>query len=158
VEYLVLDAPDLFDRDGGPYTDASANALITRQLAALRSAVPRGRQHRRRGHWRMDVPDIVHAHDWQAGLTPVYMKHGKAAATPTVMTVHNIAFQGQFGRRHFPELGLPQSVFAMDGVEYYGDVSFLKGGLQMATAITTVSPTYAQEIRARRSSAWGWTA
>jgi starch synthase len=57
----------------------------------------------------------------------------------------------------FPELELPQSVFAVDGVEYYGDVSFLKGGLQLASVITTVSPTYAQEIRTR-SSAWGWTA
>jgi starch synthase len=85
------------------------------------------------------------------------MKQGPAAATPTVMTIHNIAFQGQFGPDIFPELELPQSVFAMDGVEYYGDVSFLKGGLQMATAITTVSPTYAQEI-AHPSSAWGWTA
>ena len=59
----------------------------------------------------------------------------------------NLAFQGQFGPDIFPELGLPKTEFTVDGIEYYGDVSFLKGGLQMASAITTVSPTYAQEIR-----------
>jgi starch synthase len=63
------------------------------------------------------------------------------------MTVHNIAFQGQFNADIFAELGLPPSVFSVDGIEYYGDVSYLKGGLQLASVITTVSPTYAQEIR-----------
>ncbi|WP_417435574.1 glycogen synthase GlgA [Hoeflea sp.] len=150
IDYLVLDAPELFDRAGGPYTDA-ANADHRdnwRRFAALSRAAANIAE----GALDDWTPDIVHAHDWQAGLTPVYMMQGKAASTPTVMTIHNIAFQGQFGPDIFPELGLPQSVFSVDGIEYYGDVSFLKGGLQMATAITTVSPTYAQEIR---TSAFG---
>lgn len=150
VNYLILDAPELFDREGGPYTDAASADHRDNWLrfAALCRAAANIAEDGL-GDWK---PDLVHAHDWQAGLTPVYMKQGKAAATPTVMTIHNIAFQGQFGPEIFPGLGLPQSVFSVDGIEYYGDVSFLKGGLQMATAITTVSPTYAQEIR---TSAFG---
>ena len=145
VDYLILDAPELFDREGGPYTNAVSadhpdNWLRFAALCRAAANIAEGALE----HW---TPDIVHAHDWQAGLTPVYMKQGPAAATPTVVTIHNIAFQGQFGPDIFPKLDLPQSVFSMEGVEYYGDVSFLKGGLQMATAITTVSPTYAQEIR-----------
>ena len=145
VQYLVLDAPELYDRDGGPYTDAAGadHPDNWRRFAALCSAAAVIAENGLNG-W---LPDIVHAHDWQAGLVPVYLKHGKASATPTVMTVHNLAFQGQFSPDIFPELGLPSSVFSLDGLEYYGDVSFLKGGLQMASAITTVSPTYAQEIR-----------
>jgi len=150
VDYLVLDAPELFDREGGPYTNADNadhpdNWLRFAALCRAAANIAEGAL----DDW---TPDIVHAHDWQAGLTPVYMKQGTAASTPTVVTIHNIAFQGQFGPDIFPKLELPESVFSMDGVEYYGDVSFLKGGLQMATAITTVSPTYAQEIR---TSAFG---
>jgi len=150
VDYLILDAPELFDREGGPYTNAGNAdhpdnwlrfAALCRAAANIAEGALEG--------W---TPVIVHAHDWQAGLTPVYMMQGPAASTPTVVTIHNIAFQGQFGPDIFPKLDLPQSVFSMEGVEYYGDVSFLKGGLQMATAITTVSPTYAQEIR---TSAFG---
>jgi starch synthase len=145
VQFLVLDAPELYDRDGGPYTNAAGadHPDNWRRFAALSRAATTIAEAGLNG-W---IPDIVHAHDWQAGLVPVYMKQGKAAATPTVMTIHNIAFQGQFGPDIFPELGLPPSIFSVDGLEYYGDVSFLKGGLQMASAITTVSPTYAQEIR-----------
>ena len=141
VDYLVLDAPELFDRAGGPYTNAT-NADHTDNWLRF-AALSRAAANIAEGALEDWTPDIVHAHDWQAGLTPVYMKQGQASATPTVMTIHNIAFQGQFGPDIFPKLKLPQSVFSVDGVEYYGDVSFLKGGLQMATAITT----YAQEIR-----------
>lgn len=142
---LVLDAPELFDRHGGPYTDSSGADYPDnwRRFAALSRAAADIAEGAIPG-W---TPDVVHAHDWQAGLVPVYMAQGKAAATPTLITVHNLAFQGQFGAEIFPHLGLPQSVFSVDGIEYYGDVSYLKGGLQMASAITTVSPTYAQEIR-----------
>ncbi|MEQ8306218.1 MAG: glycogen synthase GlgA [Hoeflea sp.] len=145
IQYLVLDAPELFDREGGPYTDASGKDHPDnwRRFAALCRAAALITE-TGLDDW---FPDIVHAHDWQAGLVPVYIKHTTASPVPTVMTVHNLAFQGQFSPAIFAELGLPQSVFTMDGVEYYGDVSYLKGGLQLASAITTVSPTYAQEIR-----------
>ncbi|MCY0148369.1 glycogen synthase GlgA [Hoeflea sp. G2-23] len=142
---LVLDAPAFYDRDGGPYADATGldHPDNWRRFAALCRAAADIAENGV-GGW---VPDLVHAHDWQAGLVPVYLKHSRAAATPTVMTVHNLAFQGQFGPEIFSELGLPASAFSVEGLEYYGDVSFLKGGLQLASAITTVSPTYAQEIR-----------
>ena len=93
-------------------------------------------------------PDLVHAHDWQSAMTLAYMRYGKAVGVPSLITVHNLAFQGQFGAGIFGELGLPAVAMALDGVEYYGGVGFLKAGLQAAWAITTVSPTYAQEIRA----------
>lgn len=144
LELYVLDAPDFFQRDGGPYTDAVGrdHADNWKRFAALSFAaaeIAGGLI----ASWK---PDVVHAHDWQAGLVPVYMRFGKAAHVPTVMTVHNIAFQGQYGPQIFPELALPPEAFSMDCVEYYGDVGFLKGGLQTAQAITTVSPTYAREI------------
>ena len=81
-------------------------------------------------------------------MTLAYMRYRpRRSACRRVMTVHNLAFQGQFGAAIFAELGLPAAAMALDGVEYYGGVGFLKGGLQAAWAITTVSPTYAQEIR-----------
>src|SRR5262249_24476057 len=72
--------------------------------------------------------------------------HYAGAATPSVMTVHNLAFQGQFDAALFPYLGLPASAFSVDGVEYYGGIGYLKAGLRFATRITTVAPTYAAEI------------
>jgi starch synthase len=80
-------------------------------------------------------------------MTLAYMRFGRAIGIPSVMTVHNLAFQGQFGAAIFAELGLPAAAMALDGVEYYGGIGYLKAGLQAAWAITTVSPTYAQEIR-----------
>jgi starch synthase len=145
LDLLVLEAPHLFDRVGGPYGDAGGKDWPDnwRRFAAL-------------SHVGADIaagalpgyrPDIVHVHDWQAAMTLAYMRFGDAVGVPSVITVHNLAFQGQFGAAIFPELGLPPRAMALDGVEYYGGVGFLKAGLQAAWAITTVSPTYAQEIR-----------
>jgi starch synthase len=96
--------------------------------------------------WR---PDVVHANDWHAALAPAYLR---LLTTPegcgTVLTVHNLAYQGLFPREWLARLELPPSMFTPDGLEYYGSMSFLKGGLQFADAITTVSPTYAREIQA----------
>src|SRR6185437_7053794 len=95
------------------------------------------------------VPDIVHAHDWQAGLTAAYLRYGggDGGRPGTVMTVHNLAFQGQFPAALMPALGLPWSAYTPEGVEYYGAVGFLKAGLALSDRITTVSPSYAAEIR-----------
>jgi starch synthase len=90
------------------------------------------------------VPDIIHCHDWQAGLVPAYVRYG--GGPKTVMTVHNLAFQGHYPASIFGTLGLPPTAFGIEGVEYFGGVGFLKAGLQCADAITTVSPTYAREI------------
>ena len=146
LDLLVLDAPHLFDRPGGgPYGDAAGRDWPDnwRRFAALSQVGGDIAGGAVAGY----LPDVVHAHDWQAAMTLAYMRYGRAAGTPSVMTVHNLAFQGQFGAGIFGELGLPAQAMTVDGVEYYGGVGFLKAGLQAAWAITTVSPTYAQEIR-----------
>ncbi len=144
IDILVLDAPELFERDGGPYVDRAGidypdNFRRFAALSLTAAEIAGGML----PSWK---PDLVHVHDWQAALTPVYMRFGPAHAMPVVLTIHNIAFQGQFGPQVFPELALPREAFSVNYVEYFGDVGFLKGGLQTANAITTVSPSYAQEI------------
>lgn len=145
---LVLDAPALFNREGGPYGDASGRdwddnwrrfAAFARAAADIAGGAAKGREF-----------DLAHAHDWQAGLVPAYLRLAPLAggrAVPSVMTIHNMAFQGYFPAEVFPQLGLPPSAWSVDGVESYGGVGFLKAGMQLADAITTVSPTYAGEIR-----------
>ncbi len=143
---LVLDAPGYFAREGGPYGDPSGRdwddnwrrfAAFARAAADLASGAVKG--------FRFDV---LHAHDWQAGLAPAYLRFAPAGGrvARSVMTIHNIAFQGRYDAGIFGSLALPDRAFAVDGVEYYGGVGFLKSGLEAADAITTVSPTYAAEI------------
>ncbi len=145
LDLLVVDAPHLFERPGSPYLapngrDWPDNA---RRFAALgRAAADIGQ-----GLTPGFVPDVIHAHDWQAGLAPVYLSLTGGPRPGTVVTIHNIAFQGIFPADLLFELGLPASVFTVDGVEYYGQIGFLKAGLQLADRITTVSPTYAKEIQ-----------
>lgn len=144
LDILVLDAPGFFDRQGGPYTDATGKDFVDnwQRFAALSLAgteIARGLL----PGWQ---PDIVHAHDWQAAMTAVYMRYTGLRHIPSIVTVHNLAFQGQFGPEIFADLRLPAEAFTVDGLEYYGDVGFLKGGLRTAWSITTVSPTYAHEI------------
>ncbi|OHC96371.1 MAG: starch synthase, partial [Sphingomonadales bacterium GWF1_63_6] len=145
LDLLVLDAPDFFAREGGPYGDHAGNdwgdnwrrfAALSRVGADIAADGVKG--------WR---PDVVHVHDWQAALTAAYMRFGPAHAVPKIVTIHNLAFQGRYGADVFGQLGLPPEAWGMDGVEYYGGVGYLKAGLVSADAITTVSPTYAEEIR-----------
>jgi starch synthase len=144
VDLFVLDAPHLYARPGNPYLGADGKDWPdnAQRFAAL-------------GFVAADIchgitpdfpPDVLHVHDWQAALAPAYLKYGKPAATKSVITIHNLAFQGRFPAAVFDELKLPPKAYAIDGVEYYGGVGYLKGGLQCADAITTVSPTYAREI------------
>ena len=136
----VLDAPALFDRTGGPYADEDGREWADngRRFAALaRAAAELTKAH---GF------DLLHAHDWQVGLAPAYLRYARSAVR-SVFTVHNLAFQGRFGRELFGELGLPDRAFDIEGVEYHNGVGFLKTGLWAADAITTVSPSYAEEIR-----------
>lgn len=145
LDLLVLDAPHHFNRPGNPYTGTDGRDWPdnpTRFAALGYAASEVGR-----GALLSYKPDVVHVHDWQAALAPVYLRFGGyAKGVKTVITVHNLAFQGQFDATVFRSLGLPRSAFSIDGVEYYGGVGFLKGGLVCADAITTVSPTYAEEI------------
>ncbi|RYD91048.1 MAG: glycogen synthase GlgA, partial [Sphingobacteriales bacterium] len=92
-------------------------------------------------------PQIIHAHDWQAGLAPAYIKFSPSDRVKTVMTVHNMAFKGFFGGEIFSQLRLPPHAFGVDGVEFHGGISYLKSGMECADYVTTVSPTYADEIR-----------
>src|SRR5215472_7084122 len=105
-----------------------------------------------RRNWR---PDLLHVHDWHAGLAPAYLAAHPPpeARVPTLFTVHNLAYRGLFAAMLFPELALPPGFFAIDGVELFGLVSFLKAGLFYADRLTTVSPTYAREIQ---TPAFGW--
>ncbi|MFO1413126.1 MAG: glycogen synthase GlgA [Burkholderiales bacterium] len=141
----VLDAPKLFARPGTPYADADGapwadNAFRFAALCAAGAALARGAV-------PDFLPDVVQAHDWQAGLLPAFLRYSEGPRPATVMTVHNLAFQGQFPREWLAALGLPPRAYAMEGVEYYGTIGFLKAGIALADRITTVSPTYAAEIR-----------
>ncbi|MEY9164440.1 starch synthase [Sinorhizobium fredii] len=143
LDLFVLDAPGFFYRSGGPYTDEYGvdypdNWKRFAAFSFVASQIAGGFVQ----HWR---PDIIHAHDWHAALSLVYVKYADVQI-PRVLTVHNIAFQGQFPAHLFSELGLPNEAYSVDCLEYYGDLGYLKGGLQAADAITVVSPTYAREI------------
>jgi len=149
--YLV-DHPAFYDRPGGPYGAPDGRewpdnhrrfALLSWVAAALGTGAD--------PNWR---PNIVHSHDWHTGLAAAYLKAEAAegsipgnAIAASVFTVHNLAYQGPFAAGIFPELSLPASFYQLDGIEFYGGVSFLKAGLAYADRLTTVSPTYAREIQ-----------
>jgi starch synthase len=144
LRLFVLDAPHLFARAGNPYltpdgVDWPDNAL--RFAALARTAADIGL-----GVVPSFVPDIVHAHDWHAALALAYLHYSNRRRPATVMTVHNLAYQGVFPREMLAAIGLPPESFTIHGVEYYGKIGFLKAGLYFADRITTVSPTYAREI------------
>ena len=145
VPLYVFDCPEMYLRGGGAYLDEHGIAWADNaqrfgffsRIAALLSSADSPLS------WK---PDVVHCNDWQSGLTPAYLQYAKDPA-PCVMTVHNLAFQGIFPSSLMPELGLPWDCFKPDGVEFYGELSFLKAGLFYAEHITTVSPSYAKEIQ-----------
>ena len=144
LDVLVLDAPHLYARPGTPYnapdgTDWPDNPQRFAALCRAAAAVARGAL----ADWR---PDLVHAHDWQAGLLPALFRYTPLRAPPCMFTVHNLAFPGLAERSLLPTLGLPPESFTIDGVEFHGSIGALKAGLRCADAITTVSPTYAAEI------------
>lgn len=143
---ILIDAPALYDRDslyasgGSDYAD-NARRFGVLARAALEFAARRG-----------PAPDVVHAHDWQAGLAPVYLRtlfasHPVLGGTPSVFTIHNMAYQGLFQPDWLPRLDLPWSLLSVDQLEFWGKISFLKGGITAADFITTVSPQYAAEIQ-----------
>lgn len=145
--HVVL-CQQLYDRDGNPYGDGNDwpdNHIRFARLSLAAAQIAAGKGVR---NWR---PDLVHANDWPCGLTPAYMRWN-GVHTPCVFTIHNLAYQGLCASESRVELGLPREVLSPEGMEYYGELSFLKAGINYATHITTVSQTYAHEIT---SSAFG---
>ncbi len=142
----ALDAPHLFDRAGGPYLDESGHdwpdnpvrfAALSYVAAQLAAEGIDG--------WS---PDILHMHDWQAGLAPVYLRQmGAAARVGTLISIHNIAFQGMAPASMLSAMALPLEDFSEAGFEYWGQISALKAALTGSDRIATVSPTYAEELQ-----------
>jgi starch synthase len=149
---LLLACPALYQRPGGPYVDASGHdyhdnalrfGLLARVAAALGTVASPCRP------WRADV---VHANDWPCGLAPLYLAQARAMApqepvAASIITIHNLAFQGVFPMHTADMLEIPLHWRGIEGVEFWGQLSMLKAGLQFADAITTVSPSYAREIQ-----------
>ncbi|WP_081035901.1 glycogen synthase GlgA [Rhodobacter capsulatus] len=142
MEVMALNAPHLYDRAGGPYSDLHGdfgdNAERFAALCWAAAAVAREGAE----DWR---PDVLHAHDWQGALAPAYLRYA-GASLPSLITIHNMAFQGRVGADKMGALRLPREAFHRDGYEFWGDISTLKAGLTTADAITTVSPRYAEEL------------
>jgi starch synthase len=145
----VIRADSLYDRPGNPYLDEQHVPYgdNAQRFALLGWIAAQLAQHLDPA-W---APQILHAHDWHAGLAPAYLRaaerqQGRPLAR-SVFTVHNLAYQGIFPAHLFNELGLPSDFFHMHGIEFYGQLSFLKAGLFYSDRITTVSPTYAREIQ-----------
>jgi starch synthase len=152
LAYLV-DDPASYDRPGSPYASPDGNdwpdnhrrfALFGWIAASLARGADRS--------WQ---PEILHGHDWHAGLAPAYLaaEPPMGARASTVFTIHNLAYRGLFPAAVFPELALTPGFFSVDGVEFFGMISFLKAGIFYADRLTTVSPTYAYEIR---TPVFGW--
>lgn len=144
VTLYLVEVPDMFDRTGNPYVDAKGNdwpdnperfAVFCRAVVAI--ALDQANL-----GWK---PDIVHCNDWQTGLVPPLLA-AEWNRPATMFTIHNMAYQGVFDRSTFEQLHLPDNLWSMEGMEFHGNFSFLKGGIAFADWVTTVSPTYAEEI------------
>jgi starch synthase len=145
VTAVLVDVPELFDRpglynEGGQDYPDNAWRFAVFSRAALEYARIRGER-----------PSVIHAHDWQTGLVPVYQKMLLSAdptvgGVPVVFTIHNLAFQGVFPAAVIPVIGLGWEVLRLEAMEFWGQVSYLKAGINFSEKITTVSPTYVREI------------
>jgi starch synthase len=151
VQFYFLDCPEFFDREGvygaqgGEYSDnAERFGLYSR------SVIEAAKQ--------LGIPDLFHAHDWHAAMVPVMLRslyHSDPVLrrVPSLLTIHNAEHQGLFPPSIVERLDLPQEVFTIDGMEFYGQANFLKGGIVYADTLSTVSPRYAQEIQTRELGA-----
>jgi starch synthase len=145
VPAYVIDAPYLYRRPGSPYQSSNGTewADNLQRFALLGWVAAHIASSELDTAWR---PDIVHAHDWHAGMACAYMGAHPATPAASVFTIHNLAFQGLFPQADYGLLGLPSRFLVSHGVEYHGQISFMKAGLKYADRITTVSPSYATEI------------
>jgi starch synthase len=147
LEVIAIQNAFLYERNGGPYNDSLGNdwldsplrfgvlSRIASLLASAHSPLP---------DWEVD---LVHCNDWQTGLAPAYMKLVDHSQAKSVLSIHNLAFQGNCHPGWLSTLDLPESSLQIDGLEYYGQISFLKAGVFYADKLSTVSPTYATEIQ-----------
>ena len=145
VPVWLVDAPEYFDRPGGPYLgpdgrDWPDNAARFTLFARVVADLALGRAGLA---WQ---PDVVHCNDWQTGLVPALLAL-ESRRPATVFTLHNLAYQGLFAREVFASLDLPDALWSPEAMEFHGQFSFIKGGLVYADRLTTVSPSYAEEIR-----------
>ena len=144
VPVWLIHAPALYSRAGGLYQDENSrdwndNPRRFACLGRVAAAIAMGEL----SSWRAD---IVHANDWHAGLTPFYLSLYDKPGPSTVFTIHNIAFQGNFPPQAMRQTGIPKQFFVPDGVEFYGQFSFLKAALRYCDKITTVSGQYCREV------------
>jgi starch synthase len=144
LDLLLLDAPHLFNRPGNIYLGSDGNDWPDNHLRFGAFAEVGAHVGLKGANgW---LPDIVHAHDWQAGLVPAYLQQADGPKPRSVLTIHNIAFQGLFDATHCETLGISPDTFTPEGAEYFGMLGFLKAGLAYCDKITTVSPTYSREL------------
>jgi starch synthase len=141
----VVDAPYLYKRGGGPYQDPQGVEWPDnlQRFALLGWVAAHLAAEEADPAW---VPDVVHAHDWYAAMACVYMAEHPPTLAASVFTVHNLAFQGLFSMHEWPALGLASRLMSPAGLEFHGQFSFMKAGLQFADHVSTVSPRYALEI------------
>lgn len=149
VPVYLVHCPELYDRPGNPYADPYGNehpdnamrfGVLSKIAAMFGTTVGID-------GWRADV---VHGHDWHCGLASAYLEFDEGSTAASVFTIHNLAYQGNFNRKVRKSLGIDSLAFHMDGLEFYGHLSFMKAGIFYADAVTTVSPTYAKEIQQSR--------
>ncbi|WP_111413972.1 glycogen synthase GlgA [Billgrantia lactosivorans] len=147
VIYVLL-CPELYERDGGPYGTGPGgygsggwedNDIRFARLSLAAAEIAAGSAGL---DWQ---PQLLHLNDWACGLAPAYL-HWQRRRVPSVFTIHNLAYQGLFDKSRCAALGIPESAFHIEGVEYYGKLSFMKAGIVYASHVTTVSATYAREI------------
>ncbi len=141
----LIEATDYFQRPGHPYIHPQGHDWPdnAQRFATFCRAVIKLGQDPLNLNWQ---PDIVHCNDWQTGLIPALLSQ-QAQRPATLFTIHNLAYQGLFPYHQFYELQLPNELWSMHGLEFYGQMSFIKGGLYFADHMTTVSPSYAREIK-----------
>ncbi|MBM3351601.1 MAG: glycogen synthase GlgA [Betaproteobacteria bacterium] len=147
VQVYVIKAPQLYERDGGPYADVNGQEWqdnpirfgVLSKVAAILSS-----NNSPIKDWQ---PDIVHCNDWQTGLAPAYMRLTENSKAKSLISLHNMAFQGCYAPHWVTSLGLPNAGYSIEGFEYHGQLSFLKAAVFYADAISTVSPRYAKEIQ-----------
>lgn len=145
---LLVDHPLFIKREGNPYVDDEGNSWEDNDIRFGLFSQAVGEM--ALGHVDLgDKFDVVHCHDWQTGLVPALLSPHEDAP-PAIFTIHNIAYQGTFSHETMQRLSLPKELWSMDGIEFHKHVSFIKGGIAFADRITTVSPTYAEEIKTKK--------